>query len=38
MLLRRFGSVQGIKDASLEDVAAVPGMTLTLARQVKEYV
>jgi excinuclease ABC subunit C len=37
MLIRRFGSVRGIKDALLEDVAAVPGMTLKLARQVKEY-
>ena len=38
MLLRRFGSVRGLKDASLEDVAAVPGMTLRLARTVKEYI
>ena len=37
MLIRRFGSVRGIKEASLDDVAAVPGMTLKLARQVKEY-
>ena len=38
MLLRRFGSVNGMKEASLEDVAAVPGMTLKLARLVKEYI
>ena len=37
MLLRRFGSVSGLREATLEDVAAVPGMTLRLARQVKEY-
>ena len=37
MLLRRFGSVKGVKDAALEDIAAVPGMTLRLARKVKEY-
>ncbi len=38
MLIRRFGSVRGIKEASLEEVAAVPGMTLTLAKKVKEYI
>ena len=38
MLLRRFGSVKGIRDAPLEDIAAVPGMTLTLARKLKDYV
>ena len=37
MLLRRFGSVRGLKEASLDEIAAVPGMTLKLARQVKEY-
>jgi len=37
MLIRRFGSTRGVKEASLEEVAAVPGMTLTLARKVKEY-
>jgi excinuclease ABC subunit C len=34
-LLRRFGSVRGIKAASLEDLAAVPGMTLKQAKVVK---
>lgn len=38
MLIRRFGSVRGISGASVEEVASVPGMTLTLARKVKEYV
>ncbi len=37
MLIRRFGSVQRLREASLEDIAAVPGMTLSLARKVKEY-
>ena len=37
MLLRRFGSVKGVKEASTEDLAAVPGMTRTLAQKVKEY-
>ena len=36
MLIRRFGSVKGIKDAGLEDIAAVPGMTMKLARALKE--
>ena len=38
MLLRRFGSVKVLREAPLDDIAAVPGMTLKLARQVKEYV
>jgi excinuclease ABC subunit C len=37
MLLRRFGSVKGVKEASTDDLAAVPGMTRTLAQRVKEY-
>ena len=37
MLLRRFGSVSGVRGAPLEDIAAVPGMTLKLARKVKDY-
>ncbi len=38
MLLRHFGSVQKIRDASLDELAAVPGMTHKLAERVKEYV
>ena len=34
-LIRRFGSLQAIRDASAEDLAAVPGMTRTLAEKVK---
>ena len=37
MLLRRFGSVRGVKEASLEEIAAVPGMTVKLAGRLKEY-
>ena len=37
MLLRRFGSVKGIKEAAIEDLAAVPGMTVKLATRLKEY-
>ena len=37
MLIRRFGSVAGVREASLDDVAAVPGMTLTAARAVKDH-
>ncbi len=36
MLLRRFGTVQGIREASLEDVAAVPGMTRAVAQKLVE--
>jgi excinuclease ABC subunit C len=34
-LLRRFGSVKGIRSATLEEIAAVPGMTLKQARLLK---
>ena len=37
MLLRKFGSVTGIREATLDDIAAVPGMTVKLARRLKEY-
>ena len=37
MLLRRFGSVKAVREATLEEIGAVPGMTVRLARQVKEY-
>jgi excinuclease ABC subunit C len=36
-LLRKFGSVQRIRDASPEDVAATPGFTAKLAQTVKEH-
>jgi excinuclease ABC subunit C len=36
MLLRRFGSVPGIKAAAVDDIAAVPGMTRSLAVRLKQ--
>jgi excinuclease ABC subunit C len=36
-LLKKFGSVRGIKDASIDELAKVTGMTTKLAEQVKEY-
>jgi excinuclease ABC subunit C len=36
MLLRRFGSLKGIKAASIDDIAAVPGMTRSLATRLKQ--
>ena len=38
MLIRRFGSVKGIREASLEDVAAVPGLTMSVARAIKDHI
>ncbi|MCW5852005.1 MAG: excinuclease ABC subunit UvrC [Anaerolineae bacterium] len=35
-LLQRFGSLDGIRAASLEELAAAPGMNADIARQVKE--
>jgi excinuclease ABC subunit C len=37
LLLRTFGSVEGIRRASVEEIAAVPTMTKTLAEKVREY-
>ncbi len=37
-LVRHFGSVKRIREASLEDIAAAPGMTMKLAAVVREYV
>jgi excinuclease ABC subunit C len=36
-LLQRFGSVRGIKDADIDEIAAVPGMTRSLAQRMKKY-
>jgi excinuclease ABC subunit C len=33
-LLRRFGSVQGVREASLEDLISVPGISLPLAERI----
>ena len=37
MLIRRFGSVKGVKEATTDELAAVPGMTRTLAERIKDY-
>jgi excinuclease ABC subunit C len=36
-LLKKFGSVQGIKDASIDELARVAGMTSKVAEELKEY-
>ncbi len=36
-LLRQFGGVQGIRDASTEELAATQGMNMKLAQKLKEY-
>jgi len=37
-LIRKFGSVKGIREASVEEIAATVGFTRSLAERVKEYV
>ncbi len=37
LLLRKFGSVRGVREAPAEELAAVPGMTVKLATRLKEY-
>ncbi len=36
-LLKAFGSLDGIREASIEELAAVPGMSRTAAKQLSEY-
>ena len=36
VLMRRFGSLKGIKEAPLEEIAAIPGMTRSLAIRLKQ--
>ena len=36
MLMRRFGSLQGIRDASVDDITSVPGLTRSLALLIKQ--
>ncbi len=38
MLMRRFGSLKGIKEAAVDEIAAVPGMTRSLAIRLKQMV
>ena len=35
--MKKFGSVKAIKEADIDEVAAVMGMTRSLAQRVKEY-
>lgn len=37
MLLRHFGSLEAIRQARVEELASIPGMTRRLAEKVKEY-
>lgn len=37
MLLRTFGSVEGIRRATVEEIASIPTLTLRQAEQIKEY-
>ena len=37
-LLRRFGSLQGIREASVDDIASVPGLTRSIAIRLKQAV
>ncbi len=36
-LVRKFGSVKGIREAEVEQLASTPGMTKALAEKIKEY-
>ena len=38
MLMRRFGSLQGIRDASVDDIASIPGLTRSLALRLKQTI
>jgi len=35
-LLSRFGSIEGIREASIDELAAVPGMTRAAAQRIRE--
>jgi len=37
VLIRKFGSLQGIKEASFDELAAVEGITSELAKRIKRY-
>ena len=37
LLLLKFGSARGVREAAVEDLASVPGMTVKLATRLKQY-
>lgn len=37
VLLRHFGSAQGVKNASIEELKKIPGISTTLAQQIYDY-
>ena len=37
LLLKEFGSVENIKNAKLEEITKIPGITLNLAQKIKVY-
>ena len=37
MLIQKFGSVVGVKAASLPELAEVPGVNMALAERIKEH-
>ena len=36
-LIRKFGSARGVREATVEELAAAPGMTVKLAEKIKLY-
>ena len=38
MLMRRFGTLKGIREAAVDDLASVPGMTRSLAIRLKQTI
>ena len=38
MLMRRFGSLKGIREATLDEIVAVPGITRSLALRLKQTI
>jgi excinuclease ABC subunit C len=38
LLIRRFGSIQGIKEASVDDITSIPGITKILALRLKQTI
>lgn len=36
-LLKRFGSISGIREASIEEISSIPGMNRRIAQEIKRY-